>query len=172
MTQLSQADQTLWRRLSVFAGSFSREAMLAVGAGEQVTQEQAVYLLEQLVTQKLVVVEAHDQEPRYRLPEELRSTAHAQLIDHGEAEVVYSRLVAFYATLAEQVLQEAFGPQRATWMRRLEREHSNIQASLTWLVACGDAERGLQLAYLLQELWFEEAYTSEGRSWFATLLGL
>jgi tetratricopeptide (TPR) repeat protein len=172
MQQLSVVEHALWRRLSVFAGDFSREALEAVGAGEGITQEQAAHILNQLIAQGVVAVEAHDQETRYRLPEPQRRTGHAQLIDCGEADAVYRCLHSFYATLAEQVLQEAFGPQRATWMRRLEREHVNLRATLNWLVAHGDAEHGLHLAYLLQELWFEETYTSEGRAWFATLLAL
>jgi tetratricopeptide (TPR) repeat protein len=172
MQQLSASEHAFWRRLSVFAGDFSREALEAVGAGEGITQEQAAHILNQLIAQGVVAVEAHDQETRYRLPKPQRLTGHAQLIDCGEADAVYRRLHSFYATLAEQVLQEAFGPQRATWMRRLEREHVNLRATLNWLVAHGDAEHGLHLAYLLQELWFEETYTSEGRAWFATLLAL
>jgi tetratricopeptide (TPR) repeat protein len=57
-------------------------------------------------------------------------------------------------------------------MQRLEREHRNLHALLTWLVVHNDAERGLQLAYLLQEFWFEEVHTSQGRAWFATMLAL
>ena len=173
MTQLSEAEHTLLQQLSIFAGSFSREAILAVSASEDASKESAFHLLDQLVTQGAIVVETDDpEEPRYRLPEEVRTTAHAQLVDHGEEEVVYSHLFTFYAALAEQVLQESFGPQRAVWIRRLEREHANLHALLTWLVAHNEGERGLQLAYLLQELWFEETHTSEGRAWFENLLAL
>lgn len=173
MTQLSEAEQTFLQRLSVFAGSFSREAMLAVSTDKHITQGHAIHLLDQLVKKEVIVIETDDpEEPRYRLPEQVRTTAHAQLVDYGEAEVVYNRLFAFYSALAEQVLQEAFGPQRLVWMERLEREHANLHALLSWLVAHNDAERGLQLAYLLQELWFEETHTSEGRAWFGTLLAL
>jgi tetratricopeptide (TPR) repeat protein len=173
MTQLSEAQQTLLRRLSVFAGNFSREAMLAVSTDEHMTQKHAIDLLDQLVNEGVIAIETDDlEEARYRLPEEVRTMAHAQLTAHGEADVVYNRIFSFYSALAEQVLQEAFGPQRVVWMERLEREHASLHALLTWLVAHHDAERGLQLAYLLQELWFEETHTSEGRAWFATLLAL
>jgi tetratricopeptide (TPR) repeat protein len=172
MNTLSEPEQTLWRRLSVFAGSFSREALEAVCLGEDIPQETAANLLDQLVAQAVVTVEAHDQEIRYRLPAALRPTAHTQLVDSGEAEAVYNRLVAFSSQLAEQALQAAFSPQRAVWMERLEGEHANLHAALGWLVVRGEAERGLQLADLLQELWFEPHHTSEGRAWFAALLAL
>jgi tetratricopeptide (TPR) repeat protein len=172
MKYLSEPEQALWRRLSVFAGSFSRESIEAVSLGEDIPQETAANLLDQLVAQGVVTVEAQGQESRYRLPEALRATAQTQLVDSGEEGAVYNRLVAFLSRLAEQALQEAFGLQRVAWMQRLEDEHINLCAALSWLVAQGDAESGLHLAFLLQELWFEEAHTSEGRSWFAALLAL
>lgn len=90
----------------------------------------------------------------------------------GEQDTAYSRRVDYYLRLAEQSLEEAFGPERATWMGRLEREHANLQGVFTWLIVRGDAERGLRLAYLLQELWFEDRHTSEARALFAILLAL
>lgn len=77
-----------------------------------------------------------------------------------------------YLKLAEQAIEGAFGPDRAMWMERLEQEHANLQPVFEWLIGCGDAERGLKLAFLLQELWFEDRHTSEGRALFARLLAL
>jgi tetratricopeptide (TPR) repeat protein len=172
MHHLSASEQALWRRLSVFADSCSRAMIEAVCLGEDIPQDAAANLLDQLVAQGVVSVEADGQRPRYRLLEALRTSAHTALVESGEEQVVYERLVAFLSRLAERMLQEAFGPQRTAWMQRLEHEHANLQAALKWLVAHGDAERGLHLAYLLQELWFEEDHTTEGRAWFATLLAL
>jgi non-specific serine/threonine protein kinase len=172
MNPLSELEQMLWRRLSVFAGSFTLQAIKAVCPGTDIPHESVATLLDQLVAQGVVAIETDGQEARYRLPEALRPAAQAQLADSGETTTIYNSLVAFSFELAEQVLQEAFGPQRAAWMQRLQREHANLRAALEWLVAHGDAQRGLHLADLLQELWFEEQHTSEGRSWFATLLAL
>jgi tetratricopeptide (TPR) repeat protein len=170
--QLSESEHNLLRRLSVFADHFSFDAIEAVAAGADIAPEQVTLLLDKLITQGIIVVETRDQEARYRLSLALRSTAHKQLIDHDEANDAYNRLVVYYSSLVEQMLLEASGPQRAVWMSRLEREHVNLRAVLDWLVARGAAERGLHLAFLLQELWFEDRHTSEGRTWFATLLAL
>jgi tetratricopeptide (TPR) repeat protein len=70
--------------------------------------------------------------------------------------------------LAEQSL-EAVGSGAVD--NRLNRT-PNLQPVFEWLIKRGDAERGLRLAYLLQELWFEDQHTSEARSLFATLLAL
>jgi non-specific serine/threonine protein kinase len=172
MQSLSEPEQKLWRRMSVFAGSFAGAAVEAVCSEDDILRSAVADILDRLAVQEAVTVEAGDQETRYRLPEAQRQAALAQLADSGEAEAVYDRLVAYLSRLAEQSLQEAFGPRRAGAMQRLECEHANFHTALEWLVAHGEAERGLRLADLLQELWFEERHTSEGRAWFAALLAL
>ena len=84
----------------------------------------------------------------------------------------HEREVAACLALAEQALEAAFGPERAAWMQHLEREHHRLVDALEWLVQRQDAQRGLHLAYLLQELWFEDHHTTEGRVWLERLLAL
>lgn len=67
-----------------------------------------------------------------------------------------------YLQLAGQMLDEAFGEERQAWIERMEVELPQIRAAFDWLAALPDGRRGLRLAYLLQEIWFEEAYTEEG----------
>jgi non-specific serine/threonine protein kinase len=86
MQSLSEPEQMLWRRISVFAGSFSREAVETVCVGDGIPQETMADLLDQLVAQGVVVAELDGQERRYRLPAALRPAAQAQLADSGEAE--------------------------------------------------------------------------------------
>ncbi|MEZ4663665.1 MAG: tetratricopeptide repeat protein [Caldilineaceae bacterium] len=102
----------------------------------------------------------------------LHQTSGAALSENGEEDIVYSQLVDYYMELAEQSLNEAFGPERATWMALLEQEHVNLRPIFAWLIRQGEGERGLRLAFLLQELWFEDHHTSEARELFKTLLGL
>ena len=172
MRSLSEVEQVLVRRVSVFAGSFSPEAMEAVCAGEGIEQNAIAELLCQCIDRGIIMAEGQEPHPRYRLSAVLHQAARRQLVMSGEEGAVYQRLVAFYSVLAEHVLQNAFGPERASWLHRLEREHMNLRAILSWLVEHGEAEQGLRLAYLLQELWFEERHTHEGRQWLAGLLAL
>jgi predicted ATPase len=67
-----------------------------------------------------------------------------------------------YLELAEQMLNEAFGEGRRLWIHRVEAELPQIRRIFAWLKEQGDVERGLRLAYLLQEIWFEDQYTKEG----------
>lgn len=84
----------------------------------------------------------------------------------------YDERTTHYLALAEQMLDEAFGEERALWIRRVEAELPHIREVLAWLAEAGDAARGLRLTYLLQELWFEEPYTGEGLATMERFLAL
>lgn len=76
--------------------------------------------------------------------------------------MAYEELTTHYLELAEQMLDEAFGENRAQWIQRIKAELPKIRTVFVWLKEQRDANQGLRLAYLLQELWFEEQYTEEG----------
>ena len=69
---------------------------------------------------------------------------------------------AHYLDLARQMLDEAFGDDRQQWMSRMASELPQIRRVFAWLKDQGDPEQGLELAYYLQELWFEDQYAGEG----------
>jgi non-specific serine/threonine protein kinase len=169
---LTPTEQVVVRRASVFAADFSREALEAVCTGEDMPQNTVGSLLDLFVEQRIVTREGQDPDARYRLSDDVRSSAREQLAACGDEEPIYQHLVDFYSALAEEVIQHAFGPERSTWIARLEREHSNVQAVLAWLIEQGRTEQGLRLAFRLQELWFEEHHTREARELFAKLLSM
>jgi len=74
----------------------------------------------------------------------------------------YEELTTHYLELAEQMLNESFGENRAQWIHRIEAELPKIRSVFAWLKEQGDMNQGLRLAYFLQELWFEEQHTEEG----------
>ncbi len=72
--------------------------------------------------------------------------------------------------LGKQMLDEALGEDRTIWMERMLGEMPNIMPVLEWLEQEQETLYGLQLTYVLQEIWFEEAYTVDGLHWFKTFL--
>src|SRR5262249_39683181 len=57
------------------------------------------------------------------------------------------------------------GPEQTRWLARLEAEHDNIRAALTWALARGEAELALRLASAMGRFWRTRGYLSEGRRW-------
>jgi non-specific serine/threonine protein kinase len=149
MNNSLEAEQLLGQRLSVFAGSFSLEAAEAVFAQDEVEEEKLASLLDHLVSQGKIETEEQGGNRRYWLSEERRQVGGVQLSASGAEDTVYSHLVDYYSRLAEQSLEEAFGPERAMWINRLEQEHINLQPVFKWLVERGEAERADIICYAL-----------------------
>ena len=102
---------------------------------------------------------------RYRLVEPVRQYAREKLRVSGEAEEVGRRHAEFYLALAEAAEPELEGPRQVEWLDRLENEHDNLRASLSW--ALGRAiDLGPRMTGALRLFWYTRGYLSEGeRTW-------
>ncbi len=168
---LSQEERTLLRRLSVFAGGFTLEAVEAVciGAGLEVTR--VLDLVVNLVDKSLVMAEGLNGETRYHLLETIRQYSLERLQEAGEVAAVHGRHLDWYLGLAEQAEPELQGPDQFGWLERLEMEHDNLRAALEWARSQeGGAEAGLRLAGALHRFWAMRGYLSEGRERLESLL--
>jgi predicted ATPase/DNA-binding SARP family transcriptional activator/uncharacterized protein HemY len=194
--QLSEPEQRLLQRLSVFAGGWTLEAAEAVcgdepgehgggAVGVQVagsdTQcptpqrpEEVLDLLTALVDKSLVEYEEREGEARYRLLETVRQYARDRL---GEEEVEAGRRHRdWFLSLAEAAeLKLRRSAEEFAWTERLEREHDNLRAALAWSLAdpktdAGGPEAGLRMAAALTRFWIRKGYLSEARKWFEVSL--
>ncbi|HBY97938.1 MAG: tetratricopeptide repeat protein [Ardenticatenaceae bacterium] len=167
---LSEKEQTLFRRLSVFAGGFALEMTEAVCAGDAghdaISSHEVLDLLSRLVDKSLVVMQERDGEARFRLLEIVRQYAVEKLVESGEAEGLRARHVDFFLRLAEEAEPELTGAEQVTWLDRLELEHDNFRAALG---GC-DVAAGLRLAAALSSFWFFRGYWNEGRRWLGRVL--
>jgi predicted ATPase/DNA-binding XRE family transcriptional regulator len=172
---LSEVEQILFRRLSVFAGGFSVEAADEVGASGSIVAREVLEILGRLVEQSLVVAQP-DQEGsgvRYGMLEPVRQYASEKLEQSEEAEETKRRHYAHYLAFAEEadlaygLLTGArlTGAEGEAWMDRLERDHDNLRAALSWAKERDDVESGLRLAGTLCWFWWMRGYFAEGSNW-------
>ena len=163
---LSRKERSLFRRLSVFAGGFSLEAAESVCIGEDVERDEVLGLLSHLVDKSLVVAREEGGETRYRLLETVRQYGREKLEEPGEEAEVGRRHAGYCLGFAEEAERELGGPDQARWLTRLEAEHDNIRAALSFsLGEGGEAGSGVRLAAALWPFWFARGYLSEGRRW-------
>ena len=71
----------------------------------------------------------------------------------------------YFLTLAEEAEPELVGPDQIAWMDRLEAEHDNMRAALSWWMEAGEAESALRMAGALVWFWTVRGHFSEGRRW-------
>ncbi len=184
---LSEPERVLLRRLSIFAGGWTLAAVEALTTDEagEIRDEGVDFilhlkrgepsfildLLSNLVDKSLVVVDKQGDETRYRMLETIREYAREKLVGSGEAQEIAARHLGLVLQLAEQAEPQLFGPEQGWWFQRLELEHDNLRAALSWSEqAPGDRERGLRLAGALSRFWFSRGYLHEGRRWLETAL--
>jgi predicted ATPase/DNA-binding SARP family transcriptional activator/DNA-binding CsgD family transcriptional regulator/Tfp pilus assembly protein PilF len=160
---LSEPEQVLFGRLSVFAGGFTLEAAEGVGAGGAIEEQNILDVLSRLVGQSLVVAEENwETGARYRLLEPVRQYAREKLRVSGEAEAGGRRHAEFFLALAEGAEMELSGPRQAAWLDRLETEHDNLRTSLSWALE-REIGLGCRMAGALCRFWHTRGYLSEGR---------
>ena len=170
---LSEPEQRLFRRLSIFAGGFTLEAAEAIGA--VVTGEEAqdmLGLLGALVEQSLVEMQPPMQggEARYGMLEPVRQYTREKLEESEEGERVSMRHADYYLALAKQARAELHGPRQAQWLERLAREHNNVRAAMAWLLERGKPGEVTSIGWGIYEFWFRRGYMGEGLRWMERAL--
>jgi DNA-binding NarL/FixJ family response regulator len=88
----------------------------------------------------------------------------------GEEQEMRRAHAVHYLALAEEARPEMKGPRQTEWFDRLESEHDNLRAALSWSLEGGDAEMALQLVANLWWFWYKRGHLSEGRRWLEEAL--
>ena len=180
---LPPAEQTLLRRLAVFAGGWTLSAAEIVGAGGNVLADEVFDLLGRLVDKSLVQVNTRAAlgVPRYDLLETIRQYALNKLVASGEADEVRQRHAVHYLAVWETGHAATDGLQG--WLHVAEMELDNLRAALTWSRSpAANLELGLRLSALVPtelfgfteaRAWLEGALTNAdgGRAKFPQVWG-
>jgi predicted ATPase len=179
---LEAGEQQLFRRLSVFVGGFTLEAVQAIcfpdateaSSSTQAREEgAALEQLAQLLDKSLVQAQQGTSgEPRFTMLETIREYATEQLQVSREEAAVQELHVQYFLRLAEDAVPHLFRPaERDSWLERLESEEANLRVALAWCQARQDrVETGLRLAAALAWFWLLRGSLREGRTWLQALL--
>ena len=170
---LSEAEQRLFRRLSVFVGGCTLEGAEAVCDTKSDLDLDLLDGMASMVDKSLVQrVEQAKGEMRFVMLETIREYALEKLEASGEEASTKRVHAAYCLVLAEEQAAEQSGTEGAEWLERFTLEHDNFRASLEWLTATGDADWGLRLGTALFRFWEMREYLAEGRDRLGKLLKL
>jgi predicted ATPase len=150
---LDDEEQELFRRLSVFRGSFSLDAVAAIC-------ETALDVVESLLVKSLL----------RRRWETILEYARERFDESEERERVRSRHADYFLRVAESANLNAGDLQPGG--QRLEtafEEQDNVRGAIAWCVRADEIELGLRLATAFEQFWVANDPT-EGVRWYERLL--
>jgi non-specific serine/threonine protein kinase len=151
---LTDTEQTLFRRLAMFAGGWTLEAAEAVCEGEPLGRSDILDNLMRLIDQSLVSTRTQDGHTRYRFLETVRVYAAEQLRAAGESSTIEARHRAWCLSFAEGAAEGLRGPDQFTWGSLVRAEQDNVRNALD---SCGEdpstAEIELRLAAAMALNW-------------------
>jgi predicted ATPase len=161
---LTEAEQKLFRRLSVFAGGFSLEGAESVCDTKQDLGLDILDGVASVVDKSLVrQVEQKDGEPRFFMLETMREYGLEKLAMSGEEDPTRKAHAAYCVVLAEEAATETDAGEVKVWMDRFEMEHDNFRAAFDWLTENCNSEWSLRLSTALFRFWETREYFTEGR---------
>jgi predicted ATPase len=160
---LSPPEQALFPCLGVFAGTFDLRAVEAVSdslAAFPADPGPVLDTLSSLVDSSLVRQEARTGEPRFRLLETIREYALQRLRDGADWRTAHDQHAAYFLALAEPAPAELTDRGQLSWLDRLEAEHDNLWAAMSWLVDA-QIESAVRLFSLTWRFWWLHGHPAE-----------
>ncbi len=162
---LTEDEQALFRRLSVFSGGFILQAAERVCSGGKIKPADVFDLLSHLIDKSFVMAEFTGNTKRYRFQETMHQYSLERLKESKELGEFTRKHALFYLHVAEGSFDELRGPRQEYWLPRLDADYDNMRAALDWMA--GNASRKevfLRMASSLWRFWKIRGYVSDGRS--------
>jgi predicted ATPase len=160
---LPAGEQALFARLGVFAGSFGLPAAEAIGAGSPQQDQTGPVMdtLGALVDSSLVQPQTRRGEPRFALLETIREYALDRLREGDDWAQAHDRHAAYFQALAEPADADLTGRGQLAWLDRLEAEHDNLWAAISWLAGHGPLEQAVHLSLVTWRFWWLRGHAAE-----------
>ena len=168
---ISDDERRLFRRLSVFAGSFSLEAVEQVCSDRDLEVDAIAGLLGGLVDKSLVVASVDGSAPiRFRMLETLQQYGQQRLAEHGEVERFSRSHSEFFLSVAQEASPQLRGRDQQAWHQRLAYDVSNLRLALQWSGA-HEPDASMRLIIALSDFWYVDGLVEEGDGWLRRALG-
>jgi predicted ATPase/DNA-binding winged helix-turn-helix (wHTH) protein len=168
---LDADEQAVFRRLGIFSGGCTIEAVQQVASDERLDEWAVLDIVARLVDKSLLVADGDDR-PRYRLLESARAYALEKLAAAGETDALTRRHAAWYAGLLERLVQawydETLGDDG--WLAARALELDNLRAALAWALGdSGDVDIALALLAHSAPLSLITPLDDDAERWFRVL---
>jgi predicted ATPase len=151
---LDEVQQTVFRRLSVFAGGFLSDAVAGVCTEGTMDDFDAVDVLDALVARSMVVADLSHSPTRYSLLETMREFGRDLLDEEGMAEQCRARHAGHYLVTAERARRQMSTRDGAAAVLTFQDEWANLRLAFEWFASGSDADSALRLVLAL--FWYAQ----------------
>jgi len=166
-------EQTLWARASIFAGSFTLEAVEGVCTDDSLPPAAVLDAVTSLTSKSIFAREEHGRRVRFRMLETIREYGQARLQETGTELALRRRHRDWYLRLVERGTAEWVGPMQEEWATTLQLEHANLRTALEFCLSQPEEVRiGLHMAGLPWFLQLALGSMTESRHWLERALQL
>jgi predicted ATPase/DNA-binding winged helix-turn-helix (wHTH) protein len=161
---LSEPERVLLRRLAIFAGAFSLDALSSVSVGPELAASDVIEGLSSLVAKSLVVLEVENASARYRLLDTTRAYALEKFGESGERQQIARRHAEYYRDLFERAENEWETRPVTEWVGEYRWRLDNLRAALDWAFSSDGYESiGVALTAAAAPLWMHLSLLGECR---------
>ena len=157
---LDEPVQRLFAALGVFRGGVEIAQLEDVVA--PFVDDDPLVGLAQLVDHSLVRQSATSGEARFWMLETIREFALDRLADLGIMESAERSHASVFTNLVEDAAPHLTKGDQKQWLDRLEREHDNLRAALTWAIDHEEVDLALRLGGVLWRFWQIRGHIDEG----------
>jgi predicted ATPase/DNA-binding SARP family transcriptional activator len=161
---LPEPTRVLFRRLAVFRGGFTLDAVEAVCADDQLPAERVLDEVARLVDRSLLEFREEAGAARYRLLETVRQYAALRLVEAGEEHGLGERHAAYVASLVRSFEPDLTTPRRRRATGLLAVEMDNIREALHW-TRHHDGATHVRLVGALWWFWYSTRHWLEAGRW-------
>lgn len=169
---LNSDEQLIFRRLGVFAGGCTVEAIEVIcESGARNAEVNLLDILDSLVSKNVLIQDARgDGYPRFLMLESIREYALERLAERGEEQVIYRLHANYFLAFAQRADLQLRSPGQLGALEQLDLEYHNLRAALQWASDNEEIDTAYQLADALWFFWWTRNYWIEGLDWFEKLL--
>jgi predicted ATPase/DNA-binding winged helix-turn-helix (wHTH) protein len=157
---LTPDEQTVFRRLGVFAGGFTLEAAQHVASDDRIDPWTVLDHLGALVDKSLVLAEG-DPIPRYRMLETARAYALERLAEAGETQATLWRHAQGLVALLEPFESDDWRATSSS-VPEAKVEQDNLRVALEWADTAPDGELVVALVGVSYSVWWSSNNLVEG----------
>ncbi len=188
---LSEGERAVFRRVSVFSGSFSLEAAEAV-VGQAVTADELEFVvprdgpptlpealpnvldhLESLVDKSILqVMTGMEDDVRFRMMLTIQEFGRDALAQANGVTLMRIRMLRFLHRYLHDVEERLVGPEQRIWLGRLDLELGNLRQALQLAIdhPAEFGEIGVELASSVWRYWLTRGQVVEGARWLEQAL--